>query len=224
MEWNTGVFDRTGEDTISRSAFYLVIGVLLTYGFAAMGLASQYVPLEFVSPDNPWIFWGFGLGLPILGILVSGFSGNAFISFIGFNLVVVPFGVLIGPLLVAFEAEYPGIVMQAVLLTGGTTGIMALLGILYPKVFESFGGVLTGALFALVAVGIAGFFIPALNDMMWIHYAAVAVFAGLMGYNFARASTIPSTLDNAVDVSVGIYLNLVNLLLRFLIILAKSRR
>ena len=55
-----------------------------------------------------------------------------------------------------------------------------------------------------------------------IHYLAAGPFAPYIGYDMWRASEIPATLDNAVDVSVSLYLDILNLFLWILPILAKK--
>nr|MCR5618576.1 Bax inhibitor-1 family protein [Lachnospiraceae bacterium] len=54
----------------------------------------------------------------------------------------------------------------------------------------------------------------------WI---GAALFSGYIGYDFWRAQQFPKTLDNAVDCAVDIYLDIINLFLRILRILAGSR-
>jgi FtsH-binding integral membrane protein len=218
----TGVFERTDDDdSMTRGAFYLVIGATLTWGFGLTAMVSQ-MTRDWV-PDNMWVFFGIGLGIPIAGILLS-LVKNAFVSFLGFNMVAGGMAVILGPALKPYIVEMPDVVMQAAILTAGVTGVMAVSGLMFPNFYRSIGGALFGALFALVAVGIAGLFIPELQGMTWIHYVAAGIFALYIGFDMWRASMIPATLDNAVDVSVSLYLDILNLFLRILIILGKAKR
>ena len=75
---------------------------------------------------------------------------------------------------------------------------------------------------ALLLVLVASFFIPALMQFSIIHYLAAGLFALYIGYDMWRASEIPATLDNAVDVSISLYLDILNLFLWILPILAKK--
>lgn len=215
----TDVFERGGTDTMSRSAFYFVMGCILAWGFTA-----TYMVSEMTANWQPGLF-GFllvGLGLPLLGIFMS-VSASALISFIGFNLVVIPFGAILGPALAQYELAQPGIVSEAAMLTGFVTGIMGVSGLLFPDFYRSIGGALFGALTALLIVLIASMFVPALMGFTVIHYAAAGLFALYIGFDMYRASEIPATIDNAVDVCIALYLDIINLFLWILRILGHSK-
>lgn len=214
------VFSRSGHaDTMTRGAFYLVMTAVLAWGFIATMIVS-----DMTAGWQPGIveILLIGLGIPILGIVMS-ISANPFISFVGFNLVVIPFGALLGPVLAMYTEAYPGIVGEAAMLTAGVTGVMAVSGLLFPNFYESIGGALFGALTALVVVSLLSLFIPALQQYTIIHYIAAGIFALYIGYDMHRAATIPATLDNAVDSAIALYLDIINLFLRILEILAAAK-
>ena len=56
-----------------------------------------------------------------------------------------------------------------------------------------------------------------------IDAAVVLIFAGYLGFDWARAQTYPKTLDNAVDSAADIYVDIVNLFIRLLRLFARSR-
>src|SRR3989338_9939006 len=116
----TDVFERSGSSAMTRNAFYLVMGCVLAWGFTA-----TYIVSEMTANWQPGImvFLLVGLGLPLLGIFMS-VSDSAFVSFIGYNLVVIPFGAILGPVLAQYELAQPGIVSEAAMLTGMVTGVM----------------------------------------------------------------------------------------------------
>ena len=219
--FDTGVFERYGTGSIPRRVFYLLIGGILSTGF----LVTAYVA-SLTGDWNPnlWVFFGVGLVIPIFGILLSQKSGNWLVSLIGFFMVVVPFGAILGPVLAEYTRTMPGVVSEAALLTGLVTATMAGSGLLFPNFYSKIGGALLVALFCVVGVSVAALFIPELHGMTWIHYLAAGVFALYIGFDMWRASQIPPTADNAVDVSVSLYLDIINLFLRIMIILGQSRR
>ncbi len=216
----TDVYERTGADAMSRNAFYFVMGCVLSWGFVA-----TYIVSELTTNWRPGLgmYLLVGLVLPIVGILLS-MSGSALVSFLGYNLVVIPFGAILGPALAQYQVMYPGIVSEAATLTAAVTGVMALSGLMFPDFYRSIGGALFGALMALVVVSILSLFIPALAKFAVIHYIAAGIFALYIGYDMHRASEIPATLDNAVDVCISLYLDIINLFLRILEILANSKK
>ena len=214
----TDVYDRSGSDTMTRSVFYFVMGCVLAWGFTA-----TYIVSEMTTDWKPGTieFLLIGLGLPLVGIFMS-VSESALISFVGYNLVVIPFGAILGPVLAAYELAKPGIVSEAAMLTGIVTVVMAISGLFFPNFYRSLGGALFGALLALLVVSVASMFVPALREFTVIHYMAAGLFALYIGYDMWRASDVPATLDNAVDVCISLYLDIINLFLRILRILGKK--
>lgn len=216
--FKASVYDRTGSDAMTRNAFYLVMGCILAWGFTA-----TYIVSKMTASWKPGIIelLLIGLGLPLLGIFMS-ISNSAFLSFVGFNFVVIPFGAILGPVLAAHEFAKPGIVSEVAMLTGVVAGVMALSGLVFPNFYHSIGGALFGALSALLIVIILSMFVPALMGFKVIHYLAAGLFALYIGYDMWRASEIPATLDNAVDVCISLYLDVINLFLWVLRIYANS--
>lgn len=215
----TKVYERTGSDTMTRSAFYFVMGCVLSWGFVATYIVSNMTANWQPGTLEIWLI---GLGIPLLGIFMST-SDSAFISFMGFNLVIIPFGAILGPVLAQYEIMQPGIVSQAATLTGAVTAVMGVSGLLFPNFYKSIGGALFGALSALLIILIASMFIPALMGFTIIHYLAAGLFALYIGFDMWRASEIPATLDNAIDVCISLYLDIINLFLWILRILGKNK-
>ncbi|MFZ3032322.1 MAG: Bax inhibitor-1 family protein [Candidatus Moraniibacteriota bacterium] len=198
---------------MSRRGFYFALGCVLTWGFFATHLVSQATATWHPSF---WMFLFVGLVLPIVGILLSGFSSNAIISFIGFNLVVIPFGAILGPVLAQYELTQPGAVTRAALLTATVTALMGVSGLMFPQFYKNIGGALFMALLCLLGVRVLQMFVPNLQNVGFIDYLAAGLFALYIGYDMWRASDIPATLDNAVDVAVSLYLDIINLFLSLL--------
>lgn len=200
------VYERTGSDTMSRRAFYLVIGAVLSWGFFATwyvsGLTANWQP-------GVGMYLLVGLGIPIVGILLST-SESPLLSFIGFNMVAIPIGATLGPVLAHYQLAQPGVVGQAAFNTGCITGIMGCSGFMFPNFYRSIGGFLFWGLVALLVIIVLGMFIPGLKAP-FIAYLGAGLFALYIGYDMWRASEIPATLDNAVDVCVSLYLDIINL-------------
>jgi FtsH-binding integral membrane protein len=60
-----------------------------------------------------------------------------------------------------------------------------------------------------------------------VTWIGAAIFALYIGYDYWRAQQFPKTLDNAIDCSLDIYLDIINLFIRILRILGSrggSRR
>lgn len=212
------VWKRGGVDEMPRRTFYLFLGAILSWGFILTMIVSKATA---GWHPNIWMLLLVGLGIPIAGIFISAMSGAA-LSFIGFNMVVGGMSAILGPVLASYNMANPGLVERAAMFTALATACMGATGVAYPKFYESIGGFLFGALLTLVAVSIAQLFIPAIQDVGIIDYIAAGIFALYIGYDMHRANTIPATLDNAVDVAVSLYLDIINLFLRLLRIIGSS--
>lgn len=58
---------------------------------------------------------------------------------------------------------------------------------------------------------------------MWYSWVAVILFSLYIGYDLQRAQMFEKTLDNAIDSALDIYLDIINLFLHILRILAESK-
>ena len=217
---DSDVWDRNGKDTMTRSAFYFVLGMILSWGFVFTMIVAKST-----AEWHPGLgmLLVVGLGIPIAGIFMSAKSDNPLISFSGFNMVVGGLSAILGPVLAMYALKEPGLIERAATLTGLVTAVMGVSGLLFPNFYRSIGGALFGALLALVVVSFARLFIPAIQNVGVIDYISALIFSLYIGYDMWRASDIPATLDNAVDVAVSLYLDIINLFLDLLRILAESK-
>lgn len=214
------VFERVGEDLISARAFYLLLGGVLVYGLGATAwVASKMAAIHY----QPTLFEMIGVGLvvPLIGILIAS-TGGAILSFIGYNLVLVPFGVILAPLVNHYNTLSPALIGNAFAITCGVTAVMMVAGMLLPDVFESLGGALFVSLCGLLVVRIAQIFIPSLAAMGVFDWIGAGIFSLYIGYDFQRASRIPKTMGNVVGVALSLYLDMVNLFITILRIFGKK--
>ena len=159
----------------------------------------------------------------IIGVLMSSKSDNPVISFIGYNLVVVPVGLVLSITISAYVRAGAGdLIFQAIVYTAVSTAVMIGLSIALPDFFSKIGWILFGALLGLVIAELLALFIfPGSQNMLaWI---GAGIFALYIGYDYWRAQQFPKTLDNAIDCAVDIYLDIINLFLKILRILAGGR-
>ena len=207
------------EKVISEHTYNFIIGLTLCWGFGINYLMVKYVPAEYALQYGylPFIIAYFALCF--LGIYLFSKSDNPAISFLGYNLVVVPFGFIINLVVVQYD---PSIVIQAVQLTGIVTAIMMVLGSLYPAFFKKIAGALTIALISMIIVELVAIFIFKMHHTI-IDWIVAAIFCGYIGYDWGRAQRIPKTVDNAVDSAAALYMDIINLFIRLLRILGSRR-
>ena len=197
--------------------FNLAIGAILAWGFLVNAVMVKTC-YDFFAQFNLWaILIGYFVCC-IVGICMSKFSDNPLISFIGYNLVVVPIGVV---LCLSLKDVESASIMHAALVTGGVTILMIAMACIWPDFFLGLGRVLFGALSAVVIIEISlliwGKYTPSAWDWM-----VALLFAGYIGYDWAKAQNTDHTLDDAVDACVDLYLDIINLFIRILSASEKS--
>ena len=105
---------------LSLRAYNLTIGLVLLWGFVVNVLMCKFCTKTFMSWNFTAVVIGYFI-VAIAGMLISRFSDNPFISFIGYNMVVLPVGVVLSLAL----TEYDKIsIMNALLTTTVVTLIM----------------------------------------------------------------------------------------------------
>lgn len=206
------------ENTISTRLYNFIIGAVLLYGFLMNVFIVKTVPVAALLSINIWVFLIGYFASCLFGIYLFTKSDNPVVSFIGFNFVAVPFGLIVNMVTSQYSPE---LVINAMQVTTVVTCIMMVLGTAYPKFFESIAsGLFWGLLASIVAELILTFvFKMDLGIMDWI---IAAIFCGYIGYDWGKASALPKTVDNAVDSAAALYMDIINLFLRILSIMGKK--
>ena len=203
-------------DSLSPSMYNVVLLGTVLYGFIINALM---VPV--LGP----MLWDVDYRIILVGYLISCIAGtflaandSPLVSFIGYNLIVLPMGALLSLIVPGYGS---GLVMQAILLTGSITLTMLALGALFPRVFLGMGRALGVALLVSCLLSLASWFIAGIDS--WLVWGTAILFTLYIGYDLARAQAYPKTLNNAVDCAIDLYLDIINLFLRILRILARLR-
>lgn len=206
------------ENTISTRLYNFIIGAVLLYGFLMNVFIVKTVPVASLLAINIWVFLIGYLASCLFGIYLFTKSDNPVVSFIGFNFVAVPFGLIVN---IVTSQYSPELVINAMQVTTVVTCIMMVMGTAYPKFFESIAsGLFWGLIAAIVAeLVLMLVFKMHLTIMDWI---VAAIFCGYIGYDWGKASALPKTVDNAVDSAAALYMDIINLFLRILSIMGKK--
>jgi len=213
------VFKRTTttDKEIGQSLYNLVIGAVLFWGFLVNWFIVTNIDPAALRNINYWVFLIGYFASCFLGIYLYNKSDNPLISFIGYNFVVVPFGLIINMVVSVYD---PAIVIEAIKVTAFVTLLMMLAGTLFPAFFQKIAGALTVALIAVIIIEMVQvFFFKIHHD--WIDWAVALIFCGYIGYDWGRANQIPKTVDNAVDSAAALYMDIINLFLRILRIMGR---
>lgn len=220
MDSQNSVFDRsTTNDTIISAGLYnLVIGLTLVWGFAVNYWMVTNIDPNAIASINPWIFFIGYFASCFFGIYLFQKSSNPVVSFIGYNFVVVPFGLIINMVVSQYDPE---LVTEAIRITGLVTIAMMCLGTLFPAFFQKIAGALTIALLLVIVVELIEIFIFNTHHGI-LDWIVVLIFCGYIGYDWGRANQIPKTIDNAIDSAAALYMDIINLFLRILRILGRK--
>jgi FtsH-binding integral membrane protein len=204
---------------ISTNLYNFLIGLVLCWGFLVNWIMVKTIPYESIASLNPWLL--------IIGYFVACFFGislftkseNPWVSFLGYNFVVVPFGLIINLVVAQYD---PALVMEAIRVTGLVTFVMMILGSLFPAFFQKIAGALTIALLVVILVEAVEVIFFKIHHGI-IDWVVVAIFCGYVGYDWGRANRIPKTVDNAIDSAASLYMDIINLFLRILRILGRQK-
>jgi len=214
------VFDRTGHDNpdLTANAYNALIGLTLFWGFLVNWLMVINIDVAVLQSINPLVFYGGYFASCIAGIMLFTKSSKPFYSFIGYNLVVIPFGTIVAMVLVNYDKA---VISEAIRLTGAVTAVMMILGSIFPAFFKGIGRALFFALIAVIIVEMIEVFILGIHHDI-LDWAVVLIFSGYIGYDWARANSIPRTVDNAIDSAAALYMDIINLFLRLVRILGRK--
>ena len=207
---------QNGQKEISDRAYNLIIGATLLYGFAVNAIMITAFEGAF-DHMNQWVILIGYIVCVIIGAVMTR-SSSALVSFIGYNFIVVPLGVMLTILLPYYGAE---IVFDAVVITGIITLIMMIAGGAFPHIFLRMGRTLFFTLIAVVVVEMFCVFVMG-KDFAVIDYAVVVLFSGYIGYDWAKANAYFKTVDNAIDSAVDRYMDIINIFVRVLAILDRN--
>ncbi|MEW6462636.1 MULTISPECIES: Bax inhibitor-1 family protein [Pseudomonas] len=204
--------------TISPAVYNLVIGLTLLWGFAVNWWMVDAISVEWIRSINIWVFFGGYFASCMLGVYLFSSSSNPLVSFVGYNLVVVPFGLIINLVVSRYDAN---LVQQAIRLTALVTVGMMALGTLFPAFFQRIASALTIALLLVIVVELVEVLVFGIRHGI-LDWIVVLIFCGYIGYDWGRANQIPKTLDNAIDSAAALYMDIINLFLRILRILGRK--
>ena len=205
---------------LNARTYNLTIGAITLYGLLVNLLMCETLG-EWAITINPIaLIVGYFIS-GIIGIIMSVRSSSAIISFIGYNLVVIPVGLVLSIIMYDYKRISPEIIPQAIGYTAIIVAIMLVLSVSFPDFFSKLGGILFTVLLSLVIIEVVMLFLGI--DHIMFAYIGAALFSLYIGYDYWKAQQYPKTLDNAVDSALDIYLDIINLLIRILRILSKKK-
>ncbi len=200
-------------ENLTAKTYNLVIGACLLYGFIVNALMVKFLSPLFLGM-NPIAFLIGYLVLCFAGIFISRSSSPA-LSFLGYNLVVIPIGAVLAICLPSYSMTH---IFTAIVITGIVVAVMMILATAFPNLFSRMGT----ALFVSLAISFFAEIICLLfgfgGDLF--NWVFVVIFSLYIGYDWYRAQQFPKSLDNAIDCVLDLYLDIINLFIRILDIIS----
>ena len=202
---------------LTDRSYNITIGLVLLWGYLLNVITARFLTPHILR-INQWVV--------IVGYFVISFGCMALIfkshkpavSFLGFTGLAFAMGVLLTFFLTAYSNSS---VYTAFLTTGIIVVSMMIAAIFFPAFFLSLGRVLGVCLIASIVIELI-FGLIFRVPLNILDYVIVAVFAGYVGYDWAKAQSYPKTLDNAIDSAADIYVDVVNIFIRILSIVGRS--
>ncbi len=211
-----------GDVEISERAFNLIIGGMLLWGFflnyVTVAFFARQV-MAMVAGINPFVFLIGYIVLVLLGntLVVKGGAG---LSFVGYTLIAAPIGIVV---CLSVQGVPVDTVKSAVLVTAIVTLSFMIAGTLFTGFFLKLGRVLFFSLLFTIVGSLVSLLLFRGRGHMIYEWLGAGIFSLYIGYDWARANTCAKTVDNAIDLSASLYLDIINLFLRILEIMGKNR-
>ena len=221
--YKQGKLVQEGEREISERAFNLIIGGMLLWGFLLNYVTvALFAPrlMELFYDINPFVFLIGYIVLVIVGNVMV-VKGNSVVSFIGYTLIAAPIGLL---LCLSVQGIPASTVTSAVLVTAIVTLSFMIAGALFPGFFLKMGRVLLFSLLFMIVGSLLDWLLFGGRGNMIYQWLGTAIFSLYIGYDWARANTCAHTVKNAIALSASLYLDIINLFLRILEIMNRSRK
>ena len=189
---------------ISSRAYNAVLIGVLVWGFLVNVVLCTFAG-NVINSVNPVAFIVVYLVCVFGGIMLTNRSHTPALSFLGYNMVVVPFGLVLSMVVQEYGGMDSVVVRDAFAYTLVITIAMLGIEMMFPNFFEKIG---------LILMHVR----QSATD--WI---AAGIFSLYIAYDIHRSQQFPKTVDNAIDSALDIYLDIANLFIRLLQIFGSKK-
>ncbi|MCQ2511477.1 MAG: Bax inhibitor-1 family protein [Lachnospiraceae bacterium] len=204
---------------ISTQSYNMIMGLTVAYGLLVNLLICKFFGNAYAIINPILLLIGY-LVLCFAGCFIARKSNNPVISFLGYNMVVIPMGLLVSTVVYIYGGIGSGIVMMAFADTLAITVLMIAGSMLFPQFFSKLGGVLFIGLIGIILCGVISLIFR--TDGFLLSVISAGIFSLYIGYDFWRSQQFPKTVDNAIDCALDIYVDIINLFIRLLEILGRA--
>lgn len=195
---------------ISTKKYYNLISTFLCYGFIVNMLMVANLG-DFARTIHPLLFILIYLITTFIGVIIMSNSKNSFITFIGYNFIILPVGLLLATCLPSFSLNDIAWAFGITLIV--TLGIMIISNI-FPNIFRSMGKGLFISLLLILVIEISLLLFGI--HLGWIDYICCIIFSLYIGYDWVKAGDNYKSTTTAILAAANLYLDIINLFLRLL--------
>ena len=164
---------------LTDKQYNIAIGVILLWGFLVNTIMCVFFQDTFCNLNPIMVLISYFV-VALIGIDISKFSDNPIEGFKGYNLVVLPVGVVLSSCL---KGYYMSSIIQAFILTTLITIVFIIISSINPEIFLSIWKTLFICLSAVIVIE----FIMILfgNVPKWWDWIVALLFCGYIGYDWA---------------------------------------
>lgn len=211
--WNRGNRGTSTGD-LTKGVYSILLGCFIMAGIMVCALSS-WVSRNW-DASNSWVALAFcvaALAFALIGVRLANKSDKPNISFVGYALVAIPFGLFLGPVVAQHTTTS---VLRVLLLTMLVAGVLGVVGAIIPRDLSSWINWLLGGV-VLLLVGLVGipvlgaFGVPIGGAMTAMDWIGTALFSALVVFDMNRAMRMAYTVDNAVDAALAVFLDVLNI-------------
>ena len=210
------LYEGTG---VGMSMYNLVMGGLVLYGIIA-NIIICLTCTKFALSINPLVLIIGYIVLVLAGTVMLHHTKSNALRFVGYNMVVIPLGLVLSVVIESYGGMSAAVVHQAFIYTVIITAVMVMLSVAFPRFFSKIGSMLLGCLLGMLIAYIVLWIFRI--DTIMIAYFGAALFSLYIGYDFWKSQQYPKTFGNAIISACEIYLDIINLFLYLLRIFGKS--
>lgn len=208
----------TSTGTINKSAIYTVFGISLIVELFGFGLSG------FLTSGLTPGYWMLLCLIPAFGGIFMARSDSAIFSLFGGIACAVGLGAISGPEIASYKI---GSIVNIAAYTAGITLCMTIASAIFRNWLAGIGGALFGGLcllifgdFVAIFMSMMGFNVaPALT---FLDCVAVVLFSIYIAYDMMVLDSHARTADDAVDMSVSVFLDIINLFMSLLRLLGSK--
>lgn len=203
-------------DELGRGTYLFLISLFISLGIAFSGVIAYFTREVKLN----WVAYIVLFAATFVGVIINKASRSPAISTIGYVMVAGPFGAMFAPLVSEGLKTDASHLWRAFFLASAAVIIFGVIGAVMKTDLGFLTSAIIGALIAVIVAYLGLFVLQAFGidtggALGWLDIVVIILFMGITVYDLNQAVRDDWTLDNAIDYALSVYLNWVNIFVRF---------